>query len=69
MFGSRRRDYPRDPYWLNARFASVCSCGKAIKKGDRIFYYPNEKKAVCEDPCGLEGAAYLQADKAACGEY
>jgi len=40
----------RDPYWLNAKFASGCgnsSCPNQIRKGDRIFYYPNGRKALC----------------------
>lgn len=33
-----------DPYWMNARFGSTCGskgCTDEIKKGDRVFYYPN----------------------------
>jgi hypothetical protein len=40
-------NYGRDPYWLMARFASTCKCGAAIKKGERIFYYPSTKSALC----------------------
>ena len=39
--------YSRDPYWLNAKFASKCKCGCQINKGDRIFYYPLTKTALC----------------------
>ncbi len=38
-----------DPYWMNARFASTCGCkkcGTEIRKGDRIFYYPNGRHAL-----------------------
>lgn len=56
-----RRYVSADPYWLNARFASTCTCGKRIQKGDRIFYYPKTKTAVCET-CGQKGARDLAAE-------
>ena len=38
-----------DPYMTVARFASVCpETGKPIAKGDRIAYYPRERKAYHE---------------------
>ena len=52
-----------DPRWITARFASDCSnsaCRKPIRKGARIFYFPNGKKAVCEE-CGAIEAARFQA--------
>ena len=54
-----------DPYWLNARFASVCQCGAAINKGARIFYYPRGKTALCEK-CGQ--AAHAEFASAAADE-
>jgi len=51
MAYKNRRYVNSDPYWLAARFGSVCTCGKAIRKGDRIFYFPKGKRAFCE-PCG-----------------
>ena len=44
----------RDPYWTTARFVGHCRvCGQPIKKGERIFYYPNSKRASCGgDGCG-----------------
>lgn len=50
-----------DPYWLDARFASRCACGKAIKTGERVFYYPRERKVVCES-CGHTGENALRAE-------
>jgi hypothetical protein len=41
------KTYARDPYWTTARFNSKCSCGQQINKGDRIFYYPATKTALC----------------------
>lgn len=40
-----------DPRIITAKFNSKCSkCGKPIKKGDYIYYWPLEKQAVCD--CG-----------------
>ena len=47
----RRRYVNQDPYPLKARFDSDCAgCGKRIRKGDSIYYWPNGRKAYCE--CG-----------------
>ena len=36
----------KTPYFTVARFDSVCpETGKAIKKGERIAYYPSSRKA------------------------
>jgi hypothetical protein len=53
------RRYSNDPYWLNARFESQCKCGCKVKRGDRIFYYPNGKTALCAK-CGEAAAAEFQ---------
>lgn len=39
--------YSGDPYWTTARFAgqSANKDGAPIRKGDRIFYYPRERKS------------------------
>ena len=50
-----------DPYWTTARFNSTCRCGKAIKRGDRIFYRPNGKVAYCEE-CGQSEQCQFQAE-------
>lgn len=52
--------YPRDPYWLTAKFESSCRCGTAISKGERIFYYPNSKTALCPS-CSDEAARDFEA--------
>ena len=52
------RRYSGDPYWLNARFESTCKCGHRIKRGERIFYYPRTRTALCT------GAACGQAAEA-----
>ena len=47
-----RRSVKGDPFWMTARFDSNCPrCGKAIYRGNRIFYYPHGKRALCEG-CG-----------------
>ena len=44
--------YKNDPFWLNAKFGSKCgNCNKEIVKGERIYYYPKTKTAMCEK-CG-----------------
>lgn len=35
-----------DPYWTTAKFDSKDSKGNAVKKGDRIFYYPRTKTVL-----------------------
>ena len=39
------KSYSGDPYWMNAKFAGTCAkTGEAFKKGERVFYYPRERK-------------------------
>ena len=39
-----------DPYFLKARFKSVCpETGKAIEKGDECCYFPKARKAYHRD--------------------
>ena len=47
----------RDPYWLVAKFASKCkSCSSPIRKGERIYFYPTSRTALCFT-CGDKAAA------------
>lgn len=49
--------YGGDPFWLTAKFESVCACGKRIPRGARGFYYPNGRKLLCAAPeCGEKAA-------------
>lgn len=57
------RRYGGDPYWLTARFASVCSCGKRIEKGERGFFYPNGRRMLCAAPCGEKADREFQSAK------
>lgn len=55
----------RDPYWLIVRYAGSCkTCGQAIPKGTRAFYYPNNHALLC--PEHSEAAA---TDFRACAFY
>ena len=38
--------YKGDPYWTTARFNSTDKNGKPVKKGDRIFYYPQTRTVL-----------------------
>ena len=52
--------YRKDPRYMTARFPSKCDgCQADIRKGERIFYYPNGHKAY-GDKCGC--AATQAAD-------
>jgi len=40
--------YKFDPRILNAKYKSKCpTCGKTICRGEKIVYYPKDKKAFC----------------------
>ena len=53
----------RDPFWLNARRAGACArCGRKIARGDRAYYYPNERKLLCKsEDCGEQAARSFAA--------
>ena len=55
--------YSGDPYWTTARFNSKCSgCGRGIKKGERIFYFPRTKDVFCDsDRCGRRESRSFEA--------
>lgn len=45
----------QSPYFTTARFNSICSeTGQQIRKGDRIAYFPNEKRAFHENSKAAE---------------
>lgn len=46
----RRRRWPRDPHWIEARYEGECgasSCSNPIQRGDRVFHYPNSSTTYC----------------------
>ena len=51
-----------DPYWMKARFASICACGRQIKKGEDIYYFPRQRVAEC-DGCGAKSAALMDDER------
>lgn len=56
------KNYNGDPYWMTAKFPGTCAkTGEPFKRGDRVFYYPRERK--CYAGAAGEAAA---ADFAAC---
>ncbi len=59
-----RRYASSTPYWITARFISECStCHRKVTKGERIFYYPSTKTALCsKDSCGMQAQRDLDAN-------
>jgi hypothetical protein len=59
------RRYNSDPFWMNAKLVSQCpSCSHWIQKGERIFYYPSTRSALCAgDTCGGQAERDLSAAK------
>jgi hypothetical protein len=44
------RTYSRDPFFISAKFRSLCSeTGRTINKGDRCLYFPLAKKVFHPD--------------------
>ena len=44
--------YQADPRWITTRFPSKChSCGTALPKGARAYYYPNGRRLYGEKCC------------------
>lgn len=44
-----------DPYWITARFESLCKCGEKVKRGDLVFYYPLSRTVLCPK-CSIPAA-------------
>lgn len=38
-----------DPYWITAKYATNCRCGRPIHIGDRVLYYPNGRRVLCTE--------------------
>ena len=45
--------YKGDPYWTQARYNSTCGCGHEVFTRQNIYYYPKQRKALCEE-CGKQ---------------
>ena len=66
------KSYSGDPYWTTARFNSTDANGNAVKKGDRIFYYPLTKTVLTGAQAEQASAEFqsMAADEAfVTGEY
>ena len=48
----------RDPYWTTARFDSIDANGNPVKRGDRIFCYPNGKVVLTGDAAQKASAEF-----------
>ncbi len=61
------------PYFTAARFAGACAeTGKAIKKGDRVAYYPATRQVFADDSKQadeLRGQQFAQAHNMADANY
>ena len=64
-----RQHHNRDPYALTARYDGQCAkCQRAIKRGERAFYYPNTRTLYGmrqADGSGCECGDTAQSDFAA----
>jgi hypothetical protein len=56
--GAERRcemaKYKSDPRWISVKFDGSCArCKSVIRRGERAFYYPQNRSLYCErDNCG-----------------
>ena len=55
--------YSKDPRWIKARFAGECpKCEALIRKGDKIFYFPNGRHVLCSaEDCGGKASREFEA--------
>ena len=65
--------YSGDPRQIAARFPSKChTCGKPIKKGEQIIYWPNGKQAghlQCDEADYLKSLASFEDEEAYNRQY
>ena len=47
--------YKSDPRWISVNFDGSCArCKSTIRRGERVFYYPQNRSLYCErENCGL----------------
>lgn len=51
----------QDPYWTTARFDSKDAHGAPVKKGARIFYFPNTKTVFQGEAAEREARSFEAA--------
>ena len=56
-----RHSRGRDPYWTSAKFDSTDANGNTVKRGDRIFYYPDSKTVLTGDAAEKAGGEFNAA--------
>ena len=65
--------YAGDPRQITARFPSKChTCGKPIKKGESIIYWPNGKHAghlACDETDYRNSLASFEDEERYNGQY
>ena len=65
--------YAGDPRQITARFPSTChTCGKPIKKGEEIIYWPNGKKVghlACDQADFARSIASFEDEERYNGQY
>ena len=62
----RSRYLDRDPRWINARRSERCEsheCGREIRPGARVFYYPATRSVYCVE-CSPAVAARAESELA-----
>lgn len=47
-----------DPYWMSARFDSIAEDGTQVRRGDRVFYYPSERKVYAGERAEAESRRF-----------
>jgi hypothetical protein len=58
----RRYRVGRDPYWLTARYDGTCSkCGERFRRGERVFWFPNGKRAYYGECANAEARTFAAA--------
>ncbi len=55
------RSFPRDPYWMNAKFDGKDAKGNPVKKGDRVFYFPSTRTMFTGADAERESRAFVAA--------
>jgi hypothetical protein len=44
-----RRQRNTTPYLIKAKYPGKCACGKEIKPGDEVLYFPASRAVNCRD--------------------
>lgn len=58
---ARQRSECRDPYWTVARWDGKDAEGRPVKKGTRIFYFPNGRQVFQGEAAEREARSFEAA--------